>query len=109
MRQAAFLSGGKSRINISGISDDFWRKSNWSVMALLKFRDIGQKFVRVLGHGTTVGNQGLHLGIVNGAKKVFVFGSTSYPGVFKCPGRCEQKKRPGYEVVFGLGICHSDF
>lgn len=63
MRQAAFFNGS-ARLNISGISDDFWRNSNWSVMALLKYKDIGEKFVRVLGHGTTSGHQGLHLGIV---------------------------------------------
>jgi hypothetical protein len=68
MRQAVQFSGGQKRINISGIPDDFWRNSNWSVMALLKFRDIGQKFVRVLGHGTTNGHQGLHLGIVIATK-----------------------------------------
>ena len=63
MRQAV-LFDAKARLNISGISDDFWRHSNWSVMALLKYKDIGQNFVRVLGHGTTNNNQGLHLGIV---------------------------------------------
>ena len=64
MRQAVLFSG-KTRIKISGIPDDFWRKSNWSVMALLKFKDIKQKFVRVLGHGSTTGLQGLHLGITD--------------------------------------------
>ena len=62
MRQAVLFSKNK-HLNISGISDDFWRHSNWSVMALLKFRNIGQNFVRVLGHGSTSANKGLHLGI----------------------------------------------
>jgi hypothetical protein len=68
MRQAVLFSNYK-HLKISGISHDFWRHSNWSVMALLKFRNIGQNHVRVLGHGSTSPNKGLHLGI-DGRKKV---------------------------------------
>ncbi|CAB3986706.1 Hypothetical predicted protein [Paramuricea clavata] len=57
MRQAVLFSN-KKHLKISGISDNFWRHSNWSVMALLKFRNIGQKNVRVLGHGSTSVNNG---------------------------------------------------
>ncbi|CAB4022492.1 macrophage receptor MARCO, partial [Paramuricea clavata] len=69
MRQAVLFSNNK-HLKISGISDNFWRHSNWSVMALLKFRNIGQKNVRVLGHGSTSVNNGLHLGIFGSSKKV---------------------------------------
>jgi hypothetical protein len=71
MRQAVLFSNNK-HLKISGISDDFWRHSNWSVMALLKFRNIGLTNVRVLGHGSTSVNNGLHLGII-GSSKVNIF------------------------------------
>ena len=70
MRQAAIFSG-KQYLNILGLSDDFWKNSNWSVMALLKFRDIGQQDIMVLGHGTESNNKGLHLGI-RGKDKVWL-------------------------------------
>lgn len=64
MRQAALFPGNGTRLNVFGISDDFWRNQNWSVMALLSYKNIGEDFVRVLGHGSTSENKGLHLGVV---------------------------------------------
>ncbi|XP_028408146.1 collagen alpha-1(II) chain-like [Dendronephthya gigantea] len=93
MRQAALFPGNGNRLNVSGISDDFWRNSNWSVMALLRYKNIYEKFVRVLGHGSTSDNKGLHLGIAvsddAGNKKTVIHGYYSNDITF---GTVEEEK-----------------
>lgn len=70
MRQAFHFSG-KHYVNVTGIPDDFWRNHNWSVTALLKFRNLNSNLVPtsqyydipVLGIGSSNVSQGLRLGI----------------------------------------------
>ena len=69
MRQAVHFSG-KSYLNVSGFPENFWRTSNWSIMALMKFGDQGNaaKEVQVLGHGVTSNSRGFHVGISSKVK-----------------------------------------
>lgn len=67
MRQAIHFSGNHY-VTVSGISENFWRNSNWSVTALLKFGGVTRNSpvyndVRVLGIGSGSKSDVLHLGI----------------------------------------------
>ena len=63
MRQAVHFSG-KSYLNVTGLPEDFWRVSDWSIMALMKFGPgATNREVEVLGHGSIDNNKGFHVGV----------------------------------------------